>query len=78
MGIYANVAFIEEKRVRTYNDEEDAIASMRWMFDGLSDREEAMLADFFRKHFVFRDGSWRLAYDTVIRWAVIWWEKKIA
>ncbi|HOO89546.1 MAG TPA: class I SAM-dependent methyltransferase [Syntrophales bacterium] len=76
MGIYANVAFIEEKRVRTYRDADDAIASMRWMFDELNDREEAKLAAFFQKHFVFRDGSWRLPHDTVIRWAVIWWEKK--
>jgi len=76
MGIFANVAFIEEKRNRTYNSPEEAAASMHWMFDELNAQEEAKLAAFLEEHLIFQDESWRLSYENMIRWAVIWWEKK--
>lgn len=76
MGILANVAFIEEKRHRTFNNPEEAVASMQWMFDELNSREEEKLAAYFKEHQVFRFGSWGVSYDKLIRWAVMWWEKE--
>lgn len=76
MGICANVAFIEEIRNRTYNNPEEAVESMHWMFDELNSREEEKLTAFIKKHLVFRSGSWRLSYEKRIRWAVMWWEKE--
>jgi len=76
MGILANVAFIDETRNRTYNSPEEAVASMHWMFDELSSREEEKLTAYFKEHLVFRFGSWRLSYDKLVRWAVMWWEKE--
>jgi hypothetical protein len=76
MGILANVAFIEETRNRMYNSPEEAVASMRWMFDELNPYEEEKLFAYFKERMVFQSGSWRISYDKVIRWAVMWWEKE--
>ncbi|MEN6318399.1 MAG: class I SAM-dependent methyltransferase [Syntrophaceae bacterium] len=76
MGTCANVAFINEIRNRTYNSPEEAVESMHWMFDELSSREEEKLTAYLKEHLVFRSGSWRLSYDKLIRWAVMWWEKE--
>lgn len=76
MGLRANVSFIQEKRNRTYESPEDAAASMQWMFEDLSAREQEKLARYLKEHLVFDSGSWRLSYANVIRWAVMWWEKE--
>jgi SAM-dependent methyltransferase len=76
MGICANVAFIEERRNRTYDSPEEAAESMHWMFDELNPHEEEKLAAYLKEHLVYRSGSWRLSYDKRILWAVIWWEKE--
>ena len=77
MGILANVAFIDERRNRTYNDPEEAFESVRWMFfDGLNSAEEEKLRAYVRGHLVFRDKGWQFSYDKTVRWAVLWWEKE--
>lgn len=75
MGISANVAFIEEKRKRTFKSLEEAVESMNWMFDELNSREEERLKAYLDKHLVFHNGCGSLSYDKVIRWALLWWKK---
>jgi SAM-dependent methyltransferase len=76
MGILAEVTFIEEKRCRIFNSPEEAVASMKWMFDGLTIREEEKLISYFKECPACHADSRSLSYDRVIRWAVIWWGKK--
>jgi SAM-dependent methyltransferase len=75
LGITANLAFIEETRNRTYAIPEEAVESVEWMFNDLTSREKLRLADYFKEHLVFQSGAWKLSYSTIIRWAVMWWEK---
>ena len=75
MRILANVAFIEERRNRTFRNHEEAFASMQWIFDNLTRQEEEKLHKYIDAHLVHRFGSWTSSYDHVVRWAVIWWEK---
>ncbi len=75
VGILANVAFIEERRNRTFRNHEEAFASMQWIFDNLTRQEEEKLHKYIDAHLVHRFGSWTFSYDHVVRWAVIWWEK---
>jgi len=70
------VAFIEETRNRAYNSQEEAFLSMQWMFDDLTPREKEKLKTYLKEYLVLRSGSWMLTYDKVIRWAVMWWEKR--
>lgn len=76
LGILANVAFIKESRRRTYESPEKACASVRWMFGELNSTEEERLRTYVREHLVIRDGRWSFSWDTIIRWAVLWWEKE--
>jgi len=75
MGIFANVVFIKETRRRTYNNPEEASASVKWMFDELNAQEEEKLTAYFRDHLVFTPTSGKLSYDQTVCWAVIWWNK---
>ncbi|MEN6622256.1 MAG: methyltransferase domain-containing protein [Smithella sp.] len=75
MGIPANVAFIEEIRNRKYESPEEAVESMKWMFDDLNSRESEKLTAYVQKHLIFNGGAWRLSYANIVRWAVMWWEK---
>ncbi len=75
MGICANVAFIEETRNRMYASREEAFAGMHWMFNHLSIQEEERLQAYLEEHLVPRNGYWRLSYEKVVKWAVIWWDK---
>lgn len=76
MGIYANVAFIEDRRNRAYNSPEEVLRSVQWMFGELTHAEENKLKTYLKERLVFGSGSWKLSYDRVVRWAVIWWEKE--
>lgn len=76
MGILANVAFIEEIRNRTYESFEEAVESMQWMFDDLTFSEQEKLTAYVKEHLIFCDGTCRLSYANVVRWAVMWWEKE--
>ena len=76
MGMLANVAFIEERRNRTFRNHEEAFASMQWIFDDLTRQEEEKLREYIETHLVYRFGFWTFSHDHVVRWAVIWWEKE--
>lgn len=75
LGITAELTFIEETRDRTYAGPEEAVESVEWMFNDLTSRERQRLVDYFKEHLVFQSGTWKLPYSTLIRWAVMWWEK---
>lgn len=75
MGILANVAFIEESRNKLYESHEDALRSMMWMLDSLKPDEEVKLRRHLHEHLVHEDGGWRLSYDRIVSWAVLWWRK---
>jgi SAM-dependent methyltransferase len=76
MGILANVTFIKECRNRLYESHEDALQSMLWMLDTLKPGEEMKLKRHLDKHLVRQNGGWRLSYDRIVPWAVLWWEKE--
>ena len=76
MGIYANVAFIEDKRIRTYNSPKEVLDSVRWMFSELTPAEEDKLKTYLKERLVFNSGSWKLTYERLVRWAVMWWDKE--
>lgn len=75
LGIHAQVAFIDEERSRTYGSPDEAFTAMRWMFDDLTLEEEKRLRAYIEKYLTLSSGRWRLCYDRVIKWAVMWWEK---
>ena len=77
MGIHAEVAFIEERNNKTFEDRADALNSMRWMLDEMTPREEETLACYLDEHLVPSDAGWRMDYDRTIRWAVMWWRKNV-
>lgn len=76
MGLHANVAFITDRRNRTYGSPKEAAESLQWMFEDLSSREKEIITAYLEEHLVFRLGSWRLSYENTVRWAVMWWEKE--
>jgi SAM-dependent methyltransferase len=72
MGIYANVSMIE-KKTRSFDGEEDAVNSLRWMLEEITPLEEEAMRRLVSAHLV-RDGQrWRLDYQRPVSWAVIWW-----
>jgi SAM-dependent methyltransferase len=75
MGVFANVAFIQEARNRIYDDPEDAFESMLWMLDDLQPHEEIVLKQYLREHLIRQNDGWRLSYDRVVVWAVLWWKR---
>lgn len=76
MGIFANVAFIDETRNSTYGSPEEAYAAVQWMFDGLNADEEGRLQTYVERNLVFRSGRWGFPHEKAVLWAVMWWEKK--
>ncbi len=76
MGLHANLAFISDRRSRTYSSPKEAAESMQWMFEDLTTCEKDKFDAYIKEHLVFRFGAWRFSYENVIRWAVMWWEKE--
>jgi SAM-dependent methyltransferase len=75
MGILANVAFITERRSRTHEGLDAAVAGMAWMFDNMSPEEEGRLRAYLKAHLVAApDGQWTLSYENTVRCAIIWWD----
>jgi len=76
LGITANVTFIIEERNREYESIDEAVESIRWMFDDLTAHEEVKLRYYLeglmKKH---NDGSFTIHHCTHVKWAVIWWDK---
>lgn len=76
MGIYAKVDFIVQQVQDTYDGREEAMDSVRWMFQNMTRDEEKKLDAYMAEHLVCRDGLWSLDYAKPVRWAVLWWEKE--
>lgn len=78
MGIFANVNFTVQKKEKIYAGLEDAVNDMRWMIHDITSEEEERLRDHLSRTLVSTDGGWRLPYQKVVRWAVMWWDKEQA
>ena len=76
MGIHANVSFITENDVKSYDAFDEALASPRWMLQDMTSDEEVRLDAFMRAHLVERNGKWQKDYAKNYKWAVIWWNKE--
>jgi SAM-dependent methyltransferase len=74
-GIFANVSFIRETEDKTYANLDEAVQGMRWMLDGLTAAEEALLRTHLGERCVRRDGALALPQPKVTHWAAIWWDK---
>jgi len=75
MGIHANVAFTVHREEKIYSDVEDALSAMSWMIHGMTPEEEDRLRRYLRQNLVEHNGRWKLPYQRIVRWAVLWWEK---
>ncbi len=74
LGIFANVSFTTSRHEKTFTDIEDAINSMRWMIREMTSDEEKRLRKYVAKTLVRENGGWRMPYQQIVRWAVLWWE----
>ncbi len=75
MGIFANINLITEERNNTFGSIEEALESVRWMFQEMTADEEVKLTKYLEDHLVERDGRLVLDYKKKSTWAVIWWDK---
>lgn len=76
MGILASVNFIKQDR-RRFESPDEALESMSWMLDSVTDSERAKLEKFIDDHLRKDDDSWTTDYDFAPLWAVIWWDKTV-
>jgi SAM-dependent methyltransferase len=72
--IYPNLRFVTEVENPTFTDREEAVASMRWMLDGITPEEEARLRAHVLPRLVLRSAGWAVSDPQVTRWAVMWWD----
>jgi SAM-dependent methyltransferase len=75
MGILANINFITEERNNTFGSIEEALESVRWMFQEMTPEEVVKLKQYLKDHLVEIDGRLVLDYKKKSTWAVIWWDK---
>lgn len=75
MGILANVNFITQDP-RRFESTEDALESMSWMLDSMTDTERGKLEEFIDAHLVNHGDCWMTDYDFRPIWAVLWWDKQ--
>ncbi len=76
MGIKANVAFIPESHANSWTNHEQALEDQRWMFNNFTIEEEEKVRIYLEENLSFNDGIWRLPYDRVCLWAVMWWDRQ--
>ncbi|MDR3566571.1 MAG: class I SAM-dependent methyltransferase [Syntrophobacteraceae bacterium] len=74
LGVYANVAFTTSSHDKRYTDVEEAVNSMRWMIHEMTPMEEDRLRSHLSKSLVRENGAWKMPYQLVVRWAVLWWD----
>jgi SAM-dependent methyltransferase len=75
MGIRANMAFIPEYHANDWACHEEALDDQRWMFDNLTGEEEEKVRIYLKERLSFVNGRWRLPYERLCLWAVMWWKK---
>jgi hypothetical protein len=76
MGIRANIQLIKEKTVKTFESQEAALNSLRWMFQEMTPGEETRLRRYLEEHLIKHNGQWTFDYKKSHQWAVIWWDKE--
>ncbi len=76
MGIRANINFTREEPVKIYSDHDDAVNSLRWMFQEMTREEESRLRAYLQEHLVPQKDKWAFNYKRSHQWAVIWWDKE--
>ena len=74
IGIFANLAFIRSNKQNTYRDVDDAVADMRWMIREMTSVEEEKLRAHLTATLIREGDRWKLPYENVVRWAVVWWD----
>lgn len=74
MGIFANLAFIRANKQKTYQNVDDAMADMRWMIREITPEEEEKLRVHLTATLIREGDRWKLPYENVVRWAVVWWD----
>jgi ubiquinone/menaquinone biosynthesis C-methylase UbiE len=78
MGIYANVEFIVNRINKPFATREEAYEAIAWMVDEMTPAEEKKARAYVESHLV-NEGEvvpmWRMDYDRVVRWAVMWWDR---
>lgn len=75
-GLSAGNAFISYEDTSNYKSPEEAFDSLKRSIPEISTQEEEKLYSYLRHSLVLKDGRWKLNPVRVIRWAVIWWDKK--
>ncbi len=75
MGIRANMAFIREEHTNQWDSHEDAFEDQRWMFRGMTKKEEDKVHIYLKRHLIQVMGRWRLPYSRDCYWAIMWWTK---
>lgn len=75
MGILANIHFITNEIEKTYGSHEDALNSLSWMFEDMTEEEKHRLAHYLERNLMPHEKGWRMAEKRRVRWAVIWWAK---
>ncbi|HPR37382.1 MAG TPA: class I SAM-dependent methyltransferase [Spirochaetota bacterium] len=75
MGIPANINLITEERNNTFGSIEEALESVRWMFQEMTPDEENRLEKYLSEHLVETEAGLTLNYRKHSTWAVIWWDK---
>jgi SAM-dependent methyltransferase len=76
MGIKANVAFIPEYHADCWANHEEALEDQRWMFNNFTAEEEEKVRMYLEENLSFKNGIWKLPYDRLCLWAVMWWDKQ--
>lgn len=76
MGIFANLTFTYHEENPIYENLESALDAFRWMLDRMTSEEEERVRAFLPTYLVPCDGGWKLPRPRVVRWAVLWWEKR--
>jgi ubiquinone/menaquinone biosynthesis C-methylase UbiE len=76
MGIRANVSFIEENHAKQWQTPEEAFEDQRWMFCGMTQEEEERIKLYLNQNLQLQDGVYKLGYERICHWAVMWWTKK--
>jgi SAM-dependent methyltransferase len=75
MGIRANVSFIEENHAKQWQTPEEAFEDQRWMFNDMTQEEEERIKLYLDQNLQCQDGLYKLPYERICHWAVMWWTK---
>lgn len=76
MGIFANLNFTVTETEKSFANVDEAVQGLRWMLQGMTQEEEERLRGFLPGYLVPANGRLRIPGPGIVRWAVLWWDKK--